>query len=498
MKTQIKALAIVLVVMCAWTSAQAVNTRASAPQSVTLTVYDTGAALVRELRRVRLASGENRIIFSGLPAKLDPATVSFSLAAGVSGVEVMEQQFLYDLAEASRMFQRYTGRSIEVKQSGKTYEGTLIAPPGGEDGSGVSGPLALRTSDGSALLFPDIDRLDGVTFPGADSIAFIEPTLVSRVTVRDEGLRNVRLNYATEGVSWSASYEMILTSDNRHGDLSGRVQVSNKSGGSFEDARVRLISTERGVGKAARAKGVTARAQRREPESMRYAYGNKDPAFERRIAGLAPLNTFDLPQPITLDPGQKKYVRLFRTVNMPVRRFYVYDGVKFDRFQRNRRSDWNYGVESHHVVESHLEFENARKGGPGMDLVPGMFHLYERRDDGSVDLVGEEFLQAIPQGSSGHVRLGVARGLRGERERTGYNEVVPLHEYEETFEIRLENSSTEEAEIRVVEHLYRWHEFEIVRADTEYTQTGPRRLEFRTKLNPAGRRSIHYTVRYSW
>ena len=33
---------------------------------------------------------------------------------------------------------------------------------------------------------------------------------------------------------------------------------------------------------------------------------------------------------------------------------------------------------------------------------------------------------------------------------------------EETFEIRLENNSEEDVEIRVAEHLYRWHDYDIV------------------------------------
>ena len=85
-----------------------------------------------------------------------------------------------------------------------------------------------------------------------------------------------------------------------------------------------------------------------------------------------------------------------------------------------------------------------------------------------------------------------------ERARTGYTEVTPLHEYEESFEIRIENQSERATEVRVVEHLYRWPDYEIVRADTEYNETGPQTIEFRPLVKPGGKRSVHYTVRYSW
>ena len=101
-------------------------------------------------------------------------------------------------------------------------------------------------------------------------------------------------------------------------------------------------------------------------------------------------------------------------------------------------------------------------------------------------------------GAFGHVRVGPARGLRGERERTGYSEIRPLHEYEESFEIRLENNTARDVTVRVVEHLYRWKTFEIVRADAEYKEIGEQMIEFRPEVKAGGKRSLHYTVRYSW
>ncbi len=298
---------------------------------------------------------------------------------------------------------------------------------------------------------------------------------------------------------WSGFYELVIDPAGRHGDFSGRVRIDNGSGGSISEARIRLVSTEKGVLDASAAQGkdpLSAKAS--SPLSLRHVYGRDMLAFESQMAGMTALNTYEIPESLSLDRNEQKFIQLYGARQIPVRRFYVYDGVKFDRFQRSRRNDWNYGTESHSTVEAHLEFENSESGGLGVDLAPGQLRLYERNADGTLDLLGEDFLNGTPKGSDGHVQLGVARGLRGERERTGYSEVVPLHTYEETFEIRLENNSESDAEIRVVEHLYRWHDFEVVRADAEYTKTGPQVIEFRPKLKPGGRRALHYTVRYNW
>ncbi len=229
-----------------------------------------------------------------------------------------------------------------------------------------------------------------------------------------------------------------------------------------------------------------------------YAYGETGPTLEHMAASSGVLKTYELPRPVTVRNGETTYVQLFSAEAVPVRRFYVYDGVRFDRFQRNRRNDWNYGTEFRRTVEMHIEFENETSQGMGQDLPPGLFRLYRRAGEEGLDLLGDDRFAGVAPDAAGHVLVGPARGLSGERERTGYSEVSPLHEYEESFEIRLVNDSDETAEVRVVEHLYRWPEYEIVRADTEYKETGDQTIEFRPLVKPGGKRSIHYTVRYAW
>ncbi len=115
-----------------------------------------------------------------------------------------------------------------------------------------------------------------------------------------------------------------------------------------------------------------------------------------------------------------------------------------------------------------------------------------------MEYLGEDHLAATPAGGEGVARVGPARGLRGERVRTSYTEITPLHVYEESFQINLENDTDESVEVAVVEHLYRWPDYEIVRADTAYERTGEQTITFQPTLKPGGRRSLHYTVRYSW
>ncbi len=478
--------------------AEVVEVEASGPQGAGISIYDAGFGLVTELRRLTLAPGENAVRFGRLPRRLDPSTVSVVPLTGGDLVDVLDQKFVYDLASAEQLFARYLGQEVEVHTRDGIQTGRLLAAPDWDGEPGRGRPLVLAAPDGGARMFIRPDSIVKVLFPGASRMAYLEPTLIWRAETEREGPQSLRLSYRSDGFSWQAAYEAIVTPEGDRAHFAGRVVIENRSGGDFEEALIQLISTERGAAEHPRRSAVTAPRDRVERTPLRYAYGEHEPAFEKTVTSLAPVHTYRLARPQTLEHGATRLVQYALAPELPVSRFYVYDGVKFDRFQRYRRNDWNYGTEYHTTVETHLKFENTEHGGLGINLPGGMLRLYQQRDDDSVEFIGEDFLLPTESGEEGHVLLGPARGLRGERERTGYIEVTPLHEYEESFHIRLENNSDETVEIRVVEHLYRWHEFEIVRADTEYEITGPQTIEFRPTLRPGGRRSIHYTVRYSW
>jgi hypothetical protein len=471
--------------------ARAAAIDASPPRQVALQIYDTGRTLAAELRHVISAGGDVEIRIKQLPARLDPTSVTVSPIAGGSAIEVLQQRFEYDLADPVRLLRRYLDRPVVVGRGAEAQEGRLIGLPVWREAPYPSDPLVLAKGDGSLVSYLTSADAGRISFPDAGAVAVVTPTLFWSARIAEAGQQNFRLNYQFDGLSWRAVYDVILSPDAGLASLQGRIVLENRSGGSFQDASISLIETERG-----RAAGLAAEPAEAPPQ--RYAYGFFQPREEREIATLAPAQIHVMDRKVSLADGETVFLPLASVPELPVRRIFVYDGVRFDRFQRNRRSDWNYGTEFHTTVDTHLEFDNTQAMGLGLPLPPGRLRLYQRRADGSIELTGEEVLAPVLGGASGHVRLGPARGLRGERERTGYTEVRLMHEYEESFEIRLSNDSDQAAEIRVVEHLYRWPEYEIVKSDAEYQPIGPQTIEFRTELKPGGRRAIHYTVRYRW
>lgn len=315
-----------------------------------------------------------------------------------------------------------------------------------------------------------------------------------RLRSDEEGPVRMRFMYGTEGLTWQASYLLLQREGENSGRLSVRVALENQSGVDYRDARVRLVESERGAF-VRTPKEVTPG---REGRSLRYLYGEEEPEYERAAASPAISRSFEWPRTLSLPNDAKVYATLVEKENVQVTRFLVYDGVKLDRFERDPRNDWNYGTACRSTVDSYLEITHSELPTSEGALPRGPLVAMVLRKDDTADFLGFGLVRPAESGAVIRVPLGPARGLRGARERLSYTEVTPFKEYEESFEIRLESEASEDVEVRVVEHLYRWPKYEIIKSDTEYIQTAPQTIEFRPVLKQGGQRAIRYTVRYRW
>lgn len=304
----------------------------------------------------------------------------------------------------------------------------------------------------------------------------------------------LRITYRTDGMNWRAAHELTLSEGADQARLLTRVALDNQCGHTFSNARVRLVVTERGAAPKlpieTGSSGTSA--------AHRFDYGASTAMPERLVAGLATLQTHELPDPVVLPDATSKFVSVGTAEKLAASRVHVYDGVRFDRYQRNRQTDWSLGTECNNAVDAFYETELRPDVGLPLPLPPGRIRLTQKREDGTLDFLGESDVSAVATGAVLRVRAGPSRGLIGERERTGYTEVRPAREYDESFEIRIRNEGITAATVRVVEHLYRGADHEIVKADTEYARTDPQTIEFTPQVRAGGQRTIRYTVRYRW
>src|SRR3990172_8990285 len=88
----------------------------SAPESVSLTVYNQNLGLVREVRNLELKKGINEIKFTEVAALIDPTSVHFKALRTPEQVSILEQNYQYDLVSSEKLLQKYIDQRIEDRK----------------------------------------------------------------------------------------------------------------------------------------------------------------------------------------------------------------------------------------------------------------------------------------------------------------------------------------------------------------------------------------------
>jgi len=489
---------------------------AAEPENVELTVYNHDLGLVKEVRTLDLQKGLNEVRLEDVAAQLDPTSVTLVPIQAGTGTFVQEQNFEYDLASDAKLLFRYIGQPITVlTKEGKLHQGILIA---GVDqnlgyrhdydpltGTNVPRPtltysygnlvLAQDREKGPITIIQRQDNIREIELPSLPAGLITKPTLMWQMPAEKAGAQKCQLTYLTKGMEWRADYALLLNADDTRANVSGWVTLDNRSGKTFEDARVKLMAGDVATDQQARQRGQQVQG---------YAYGQQaeqGPSQDTRQ--VFEYHMYGIEHPTTVRDNQTKQVKLLGADNVPVTKFYVYDGAQFGRFSGwdaySYRENNEYGTECNKKVMVFVELVNTSTHGLGLALPRGKVRLFKQDQDKSVQFIGEDTVDHTPANELVRVRVGEAFDLVGERKQTDFQMIVSHHIYDESFEIAVRNQKKDEpVEVRVVEHLYRWSDWTITQSSQASTKTDSRTAEFRVKVPAGGEQKITYTVRYNW
>jgi len=462
---------------------------AANPRSVALTIQETGRAQISELHDIPPPGPDGLARIAPVPETLLPSSVHAVPAERGASLDILSQRFDFDLRDTESLFRAYRGRPITVRKGAETHSGRLVSVP---DFSSSAPALTLAAQDQPILLVPDLDRLDSITFPARADLART-PTLLWQTAAGQPLPPSVRLHYAADGLDWSAAHEAVLAEDGRSMTLSSRVRVRNRTRRDFANARIRLALADKGRYSPLVPETDDLRAGRR--PVLRVAADGSGWVPERAAATASTIATYDLLQPLSLPAGGEVGAELAFAESLPVETRHVYDGVRFDRYQRNRRTDPNLGTEFSPAVETRIAFRNPA----AQPLPPGPFRLLRGTADRAMQWIGSDWLPPLDPDGETSLNLGPAAGLSGRRIRTAFSEIVPLKTAEESFEITIDNQTGADQDVTVVEHLYRGDTYEIAAASAEH-EPGPvpRSIQFQTPVPAGASKTITYTVRYTW
>ena len=211
---------------------------------------------------------------------------------------------------------------------------------------------------------------------------------------------------------------------------------------------------------------------------------------------------YTLEKATTLRDRETKQVEFVAATNVEAKKLYIYNGAAIDNYSyyspEQIRNDMAFGTQSNPKVWIVEEFKNTKANNLGMPLPKGRLRFYRRDNDGQLEFTGENMIDHTPTDETVRVYTGNAFDIVGERKRTNYKMDVRNLWMDESFEIKVRNHKKEAAEVRVVEKLYRWSNWQIVDKSTPYRKIDAQTIEFRVTILPQGEQTVNYTVHYSW
>ena len=210
---------------------------------------------------------------------------------------------------------------------------------------------------------------------------------------------------------------------------------------------------------------------------------------------------YTLANKTTLRDRETKQVEFVRATGVKAERLYVYDGAQLGGWRPGMTygGDPGYGTESNKKVAVYREFKNSKENNLGIPLPKGRVRFYTQDNaDQSLQFVGENTIDHTPKDELVRLYTGDSFDLVGERKRTDFKVSESNHWANESYEIKVRNRKKEPAEVRVVEHLYRWVNWEIKEKSQDFEKKDAQTIEFRVPLKPDEEKVVTYTVHYTW
>jgi len=473
-----------------------------------LTIYNNNFFVARERLTLDLTSGVNHVLFTGMTSHLEPDSVILRDLSGRQ-LQILEQSYRNDPISQELLLSFYEGKTIEFL-AGQKPDGTPNLITGKIIRSGyVAGsynPNYGYQPGGGGQPIIEVDGILRFGLPGqplfpaltADSI--LKPTLGWMLQSQSTGKSEGEISYVSGGMNWQADYNLVVSDGPKKSefnklDVVGWITMRNQSGKTFENATIKLMAGD--VSKI-QEQNVVGRMYRAEAKAMDVAAGAPvvtEKAFDE-------FHLYTLQHQTTLRDQETKQVEFVRATDIQSQRLYVYDGAQVANYgyysPEQIREDASYGTASNPKVWVMQEFKNSEQNNLGIPLPKGRLRFYRRDTDGHLEFVGENTIDHTPKDETIRVYTGNAFDIKGERKRTNFRVDSNHHWMDESFEIRVRNHKKEAVTVRVVEHLYRWTNWNLSEKSHEYRKKDAQTIEFPVPVGPDGEQVVTYTAHYSW
>jgi hypothetical protein len=442
-----------------------------------LTIYNSNLALVRDVRQISLPTGTFNLRFTDVAATVNPTTVHLRSLSGSAGLNVLEQNYEYDLLEPEKILRKYVGRTVKVIRDRAINGSTVTEETEAELLAYNNGPVWRIGGEIVTGL-----RADQYRFPELPDNLYSRPTLVWMLDNRGAPRQRVETSYLAGGMAWNADYVLTVARDDKTAELGGWVTITNNSGTSFRNAALQLIA-----GDLHRTSEGYARDENRVAQKMELAAA-APAAFVREA--FSEYHLYALQRRTSVNDKQTKQISLLTADAMPVEKRFVVEGQQF--YYRNRQHP---GSPLKDVVKVYYRFRNDEKAGLGVPMPAGTVRVYQADSKGSIQFAGEDRIEHTPKDEVVNLYTGNAFDIVCERKQTDYRKIAD-DVYEMAFEITVRNHKDGAIAVEVNEPIA--GDWQMLDATHKWTRSDAWAATFIVPVAGNGISTLRYRVRVRW
>lgn len=450
---------------------QARESTAAERVAVSVTVYNGNFGVLREVRRVNLGLGKVALALRDVPEQIEPESVRIRSLTSADALTVREQNFRYDLLTPDKLLEKYVGRRVTLHRDAETLGGeqTVQAEVLAVDGNAPVFRIAGETTSGVSgrIAFPDVP-------PTLDA----RPTLVVLLD-SSRATQEVEVDCLTKKLNWRADYALRLDEQATRADLQGWVTLTNGSGGSYENAKVKLVAGDLHRLAAAKREQVAEKAESKPPARLQWS---EQQLFE--------YHEYTLDRPTSLLDHEQKQVLLLEASGVKTAKRFVFE----NQLGAYRVPVGRTAIDSPTAVV--LEIENSKPNHLGFPLPAGTVHVYVDDATGEPQAIGEDTIDHTSRDETFRVRVGNSSLVRADRTQLSLAHTDSGCGAESEWEVALRNHRESQEVVEVVERPV--GDWELLSSSQPVARRAARAFMFRVDVPAQGEAKIRYRVRVRW
>jgi hypothetical protein len=441
-----------------------------------VTVYNSNIALIRDVRQLTVPTGTFRLKFEDIAATVNPATVHFRSLTDPEKLNVIEQNYEYDLLEPAKLLHKYVGKEVTLVRSymdnGTTkheeVKATLLADN--------NGPVWKIGNDIVTGIYAE-----GYRFPEVPANLFDRPTLLMSLDNSGGRKHQIEASYLASNLAWNADYVLTVAREDKAADLDGWVTLSNNSGTAFHNARLQLVA-----GDLNRLPQNGLRVM--DEMGMAKAMPAATPQFQQE--NFSEYHLYTLGRRTSVEDKETKQISLLQGSGVPVEKLFVVNGQSF--YYHNYQ---NPGSPLKDPVMVFYKFKNEEKAGLGMPLPAGNVRVYQKDSKGGVLFIGEDHIDHTPKDETITVHIGNAFDIIAQHKQTDFKKIAP-NVYEMEFEVTLRNHKDTPITVQVNEPI--GGSWEMLSSTYKFTKTAAFAAQFQVPVDKNGTSVLKYRVRVTY